>query len=72
MRILQFIGRVCGIIGFQLILFYKHFVSQNLHVNRDNFTVKGNAFVFDHQHRLRDISCKPLNRSILGAKWPEL
>ena len=32
---------------------------QNLHQNRVHFPAEGNAFVFDHQHGRRDVTCKP-------------
>ena len=38
----------------------------NLHQNRVHFPVERNAFVLDHQHGHRDVTCKP---AILWLYW---
>ena len=41
----------------------KNISSKNLHENRVQFPEKRNAFVLDHQHGCRDVTCKPaINR----------
>ena len=37
----------------------KEFVSKNLHENRVWFPEERNAFVLDHLHGRRDVTCKP-------------
>ena len=36
-----------------------NFFSNNLHENRVSFPEESNAFVLDHQHGRRDVTCKP-------------
>ena len=36
----------------------------NLHQNRVHFPAERNAFVLDHQHGRRDVTCKPAIRSL--------
>ena len=42
-----------------LVLNTKEIFLQNLHQNRVHFPAERNAFVLDHQHGLRDVTCKP-------------
>ena len=42
-----------------LVVNTKEFLGQNLHQNRVHFPAERNAFVFDHQHGHRDVTCKP-------------
>ena len=38
----------------------------NLHQNRVHFPAERNAFVLDHQHGRRDVTCKPAIRAVLN------
>ena len=40
----------------------KNVSSQNLHENRVQFPEERNAFVLDHQHGRRDVTCKQISR----------
>ena len=42
-----------------LVVNTKEIFGQNLHQNRVHFPAERNAFVFDHQHGRRDVTCKP-------------
>ena len=42
-----------------LVVNTKEIFWQNLHQNRIHFPVERNAFVLDHQHGRRDVTCKP-------------
>ena len=55
-----------GILGLQprdkaamLVVKTKEIFLLNLHQNRVHFQAERNAFVLDHQHGLRDVTCKP-------------
>ena len=48
-----------------LVVNTKEIFGQNLHQNRVHFPAERNAFVFDHQHGRRDVTCKP---AVLGAR----
>ena len=37
----------------------KEFFTKNLHENRVKFQEETNAFVLDHHHGRRDVTCKP-------------
>ena len=43
----------------------KNISSKNLHENRVSFPEERNAFVLDHQHGRRDVTCKPAIGEIL-------
>ena len=54
--ILGFQPRVkAALLGLKTVEFFRN----NLHENRVKFTKKRNAFVLDHQHGRRDVTCKP-------------
>ena len=42
-----------------LVVNTKEIFGKNLHQNRVHFPAERNAFVFDHQHGRRDVTCKP-------------
>ena len=42
-----------------LVVNTKEIFGQNLHQNRVHFPAERNAFVLDHQHGRRDVTCKP-------------
>ena len=42
-----------------LVVKTKEFFLLNLHQNRVHFPAERNAFVLDHQHGRRDVTCKP-------------
>ena len=42
-----------------LVVITKEIFLLNLHQNRVHFPVERNAFVLDHQHGRRDVTCKP-------------
>ena len=42
-----------------LVVNTKEIFGQNLHQNRVHFPAERKAFVFDHQHGRRDVTCKP-------------
>ena len=42
-----------------LVVNTKEIFLQNLHQNRVHFPAERNAFVLDHQHGRRDVTCKP-------------
>ena len=55
-----------GILGLQprdkaamLVVNTKEIFLLNLHQNRVHFPAERNAFVLDHQHGRRDVTCKP-------------
>ena len=55
-----------GILGLQprdkaamLVVNTKEIFLLNLHQNKAHFPAERNAFVLDHQHGRRDVSCKP-------------
>ena len=59
-------GRTGRILGLQprdkaamLVVNTKEIFLLNLHQNRVHFTAERNAFVLDHQHGRRDVTCKP-------------
>ena len=39
----------------------------NLHQNRVHFPAERNAFVLDHQHGRRDVTCKPAIETLIHA-----
>ena len=42
----------------------------NLHQNRVHFPAERNAFVLDHQHGRRDVTCKPaINKFFFQISW---
>ena len=43
----------------------------NLHQNRVHFPEERDAFVLDHQHGCRDVTCKPAIPSIQSSPIPE-
>ena len=64
-ELLQF-GLPQSILGLQprdkaamLVVNTKEIVLLNLHQNRAHFPAERNAFVLDHQHGRRDVTCKP-------------
>ena len=42
-----------------LVVITKEIFLLNLHQNRVHFPAERNAFVLDHQHGRRDVTCKP-------------
>ena len=61
-----FINIFCAILGLQprdktamLVVNTKEIFLLNLHQNRVHFPAERNAFVLDHQHGRRDVTCKP-------------
>ena len=49
-----------------LVVNTKEIFLQNLHQNRVHFPAERNAFVLDHQHGCRDVTCKPAIAAILN------
>ena len=63
----------CLILGLQprdkaamLVVNTKESFLLNLHQNRVHFPAERNAFVLDHQHGRRDVTCKPAIRAVLN------
>ena len=59
-------GEIITILGLQpsdkaamLVVKTKEIFLLNLHQNRVHFPAERNAFVLDHQHGRRDVTCKP-------------